>query len=83
LALLGQDVVIFIFSNMAAVVRAGQTSVSILSYLVHQQRISSGSGRTFFKSPNNANTCPSDCEKTLQLTKNIFYNLITALLRLI
>jgi hypothetical protein len=34
---------------MAAVVRAGQTAVSILSYLVHQQRISSGSGRTFFK----------------------------------
>jgi hypothetical protein len=54
LALLGQDVVIFNFSNMAAVVRAGQTSVSILSYLVHQQRISSGSGRTFSKSPNNA-----------------------------
>jgi hypothetical protein len=49
LALLGHDVVIFISSNMAAVVRAGQTSVSILSYLVHQQRISSGSGRTIFK----------------------------------
>ncbi len=29
LALLGQDVVIFISSNMAAVVRAGQTSVGI------------------------------------------------------
>jgi hypothetical protein len=58
LALLGQDVVIFFFSNMAAVVRAGQTSVSILSYLVHQQSISSGSGRTFFKSPNNAKPCP-------------------------
>jgi hypothetical protein len=29
LALLGQDVVIFISSNMAAFVRAGQTSVSI------------------------------------------------------
>jgi hypothetical protein len=57
LALLGQDVVIFIFSNMAAVVRAGQTSVSILSYLVNQQRISSGSGRPFFKSPNNPKPC--------------------------
>jgi hypothetical protein len=54
LALLGHDVVIFISSNMTAVVRAGQTSVGILSYLVHQQRISSGSGRTIFKSPNNA-----------------------------
>jgi hypothetical protein len=64
LALLGHDVVIFIFSNMAAVVRAGQTPMSILSYLVLQQRISSGSGRTFFKSPNNAKPCPSDCEKT-------------------
>jgi hypothetical protein len=49
---LGQDVVIFIISNMAAAVRAGQTSVGILSYLVHQQSISSDSGRTFFKSPN-------------------------------
>ncbi len=29
LAILGQDVVIFIISNMAAVVRAGQTSVGI------------------------------------------------------
>jgi len=29
LAILGQDDVIFIFSNMAAVVRAGQTSVGI------------------------------------------------------
>jgi len=57
LALLGQDVVIFILSNIAAVVRAGQTSVGILSYLVHQQSISSGSGRTFFKSPNNAKPC--------------------------
>jgi hypothetical protein len=47
----------FIFSNMAAVVRAGQTSVSILSYLVHQQSISSGSGRTFFKSPNIGKPC--------------------------
>jgi hypothetical protein len=56
-ALLGQDVVIFIFSNMAAGARAGQTSVSILSYLVHQRRISGGSGRTFFKSPNNAKPC--------------------------
>jgi len=27
LAILGQDIVIFIFSNMAAVVRAGQTSL--------------------------------------------------------
>jgi catabolite regulation protein CreA len=50
LALFGQDVVTFII-NIAAVVRAGQTSVNILSYLVHQQRISSGSRRTFFKSP--------------------------------
>jgi hypothetical protein len=57
LALLGQDVEIFISSNMAAVVRAGQTSLNILSYLVHQQRISSGSGRKFFKSPNNAKPC--------------------------
>ena len=39
---------------MTAVVWAGQTSPSIFSYLVHQQRISSGFGRTFFKSPNNA-----------------------------
>jgi hypothetical protein len=42
---------------MAAVVRAGQTSVNILSYVVHQQSISSGSGLTFFKSPNNAKPC--------------------------
>jgi|GEM_PF-4175665 len=41
-------------SNMAAVVRAGHASASILSYLVHQQSISSGSEWTFFKSPNNA-----------------------------
>jgi hypothetical protein len=54
LALLGQDIVIFIINNMAAVVRAGQTSVNICSYLVHQQRISFGSGRSFSKSPNNA-----------------------------
>jgi len=40
----GLDVVIFISSNMAAVVRAGQTSLNILCYLVHQQSISSGSG---------------------------------------
>jgi hypothetical protein len=38
LALLGEDVVIFIISNMAAVVRSGQTSLNILSYLVHQLR---------------------------------------------
>jgi hypothetical protein len=43
---------------MAAFVRAGQTSVNICSYLVHQQRISFGSGRTFSKSPNNAKPCP-------------------------
>jgi hypothetical protein len=49
LELLRQDDVIFI-SNMAAVVRAGQTSVSILSYLVHQQSISSDSW-AFFKMP--------------------------------
>jgi hypothetical protein len=30
LALLGQDVVIFIFSNMAAVVRAGRFSIWLL-----------------------------------------------------
>jgi hypothetical protein len=42
---------------MAAVVRAGQTSVSILSYLVHQQGISTGSGRTIFKSPNIGKPC--------------------------
>ena len=58
LALLGHDLVIFIFSNMAAFVRAGQTPVNICSYLVHQQRISFGSGRTFSKSPNNAKPCP-------------------------
>jgi hypothetical protein len=57
LALLGQDIEIFIISNMAAFVRAGQTSVNICSYLVHQQRISFGSGRTFSKSPNNAKPC--------------------------
>jgi hypothetical protein len=54
---LGQDVEIFISSNMAAVVRAGQTSMSILSYLVHQQGISSGSGQTIFKSPNIGKPC--------------------------
>jgi hypothetical protein len=58
LALLGQDIEIFIISNMAAFVRAGQTPVNICSYLVHQQRISFGSGRTFSKSPNNAKPCP-------------------------
>jgi hypothetical protein len=57
LPILGQDVVIFIISNMAAVVRAGQTSVSILSYLVHQQSISSSSGRTIFKFPNIGKPC--------------------------
>lgn len=57
LALLGHDLVIFIFSNMAAFVRAGQTPVSILSYLVNQQSIISGSGQTIFKSPNIAKPC--------------------------
>jgi hypothetical protein len=76
LALLGQDVVIFISSNMAAVVRAGQTSVSILSYLVHQQRISFGSGRTFSKSPNNAKPCPLCVTPPALYTLFIFiYNL--------
>jgi len=45
-------------SNMAAFVRARQTPVNICSYLVHQQRISFGSGRTFSKSPNNAKPSP-------------------------
>ena len=70
LALLGHDVVIFIFSNMAAFVRAGQTSVNICSYLVHQQRISFGSGRTFSKSPNNAKPCP--LADTLPATSQTF-----------
>ena len=39
---------------MAVVVRAGQTSLSILTYLIHQQRFGSFSGRTIFKSPNMA-----------------------------
>ena len=54
---------------MAAVVRAGQTSVSILSYLVLQQNISSGSVWTFFKSPNNAK--PYRC---VQFERDMPYN---------
>jgi hypothetical protein len=53
LALLGQDVVIFISSNMAAGVRADEFQFSFLllsSSSVFQLGFSSG--RTFFKSPN-------------------------------
>ncbi len=55
LGAIGAGPCIFIISNMAAVVRARQTLVSFLSYLVHYQRISFSSRRTFSKSPNNAN----------------------------
>ena len=34
-AILGQEVVIFIISNMAAVVRAGQSSLGFWYYLLH------------------------------------------------
>jgi len=54
---------------MAAVVRAGQTSVSILSYLVHQQSISSGYGGRFSNPP----TTPSPVRQTV---KKLFFSKI-------
>jgi len=52
-AILGQDVVIFIFSNMAAVVRAGQTSVGLwLLSCTFVFQSAAVPGLTFFKSPN-------------------------------
>ena len=57
-AILGQDVVIFIFSNIAAVVRAGQASVGfwLLSgtYVFQSAAVP---GLTFSKSPNIAKPC--------------------------
>jgi len=51
LPILGQDVVIFIISNMAAVVRAGQASVGICCYLHHHLYLYSGSGLDVFQIP--------------------------------
>jgi hypothetical protein len=58
-AILGQDVVIFIISNMAAVVRAGQTSMGFwwlsCTFVFQSAAVP---GLTFFKSPNIAKPCP-------------------------
>ena len=51
-AILGQDVVIFIISNMAAVVRAGQATVKLLVVILYICfSISSGSGLDVFQIP--------------------------------
>jgi hypothetical protein len=57
-AILGQDVVIFIISNMAAVVRAGQASVGFwLLSCTFVFQSAAVPGLTIFKSPNIAKPC--------------------------
>ena len=57
-AILGLDVVIFIISNIAAVVRAGQTSVNFwLLSCTFVFQSAAVPGLTFFKSPNIAKPC--------------------------
>jgi hypothetical protein len=64
-AILGLDVVIFISSNMAAVVRAGKASLNFwLLSCTFVFQSAAVPGLTFFKSPNIAKPCSSDCEKT-------------------
>ena len=58
LAILGQDVLIFISSNMATVVRAGQTSVGFwLLSCTFVFQSASVPGLTFFNYPAISNTC--------------------------
>jgi hypothetical protein len=64
-AILGQDVVTFIFSNMAAVVRAGQASVCFwLLSCTFVFQSAAVPGLTFFKFPNIA--------KFSMIKKNVF-----------
>jgi hypothetical protein len=57
-AILGQDVVIFNFGNMAAVVRAGQASMGFwLLSCTFVFQSAAVPGLTFFKSPNIAKPC--------------------------
>jgi len=72
-AILGLDVVIFIIINMAAVVRAGQTSVGFwLLSCTFVFQSAAVSGLTFFKSPNIAKPCSLAANFDTTMTRHFF-----------